>query len=343
MFARNISKRDREKETKPYKIKWLYQCFGVSKQAYYKRIKISNQKELQTTMIKEMIKPIRNLMPKCGGNKLYLNIKYDFKKQDIKMGRDNFFKLLRENHLLVKKTKRYHITTDSKHFFYKSPNLVKDLDISHSEQVFVNDITYIKLQSEHAYLALTTDAYSKKIMGWNVDTNMKVELVKGALQMALKNRTYNHETTIYHSDRGIQYCCPDFSEFAQKKGMILSTTQKSDPYENAVAERINGILKYEFGLNKVIPDLPTAKKMIKQAVDIYNNERIHYSLEMKTPEFAHKNQVHKYKSYKKNYNEKNNIHLNHQVKTEPSSAGEQLVRDTLDERQKCKINGLSIA
>ena len=125
--------------------------------------------------------------------------------------------------------------------------------------------------------------------------------------------------------------------------MILSTTQKSDPYENAVAERINGILKYEFGLNKVIPDLPTAKKMIKQAVDIYNNERIHYSLEMKTPEFAHKNQVHKYKSYKKNYNEKNNIHLNHQVKTKSSSAGEQLVRDTLDERQKCKINGLSIA
>lgn len=280
-------------------------------------------------------------MAKCGGRKLYLNIKNDFKKQDIKMGRDKFFTLLRENHLLVKKTKRYHITTDSKHFFYKSPNLIKDLDITHAEQVWVNDITYIKLESQHAYLALTTDAYSKKIMGWSIDTNMKVELVKAALQMALKNKTYTHKNIIYHSDRGIQYCCPDFSEFATQSRMILSTSQNSDPYENAVAERINGILKYEFGLNKTIPNLDVATKMVKQAVAIYNKERIHYSLEMNTPEYAHINQTHKYKSYKKNYKEKNNVHLNHQVKTEPSSAGEQLVRDTLDERQKCQINGVS--
>lgn len=292
--------------------------------------------------IKDIIKPIRHLMPKCGGRKLYHDIKNDMIKQNVDMGRDRFFKLLRENHLLIKKTKRFHITTDSKHFFYKSPNRIKDLDITHSEQVFVNDITYIKLQSEHAYLALTTDAYSKKVMGWNIDTNMQVDLVKGALQMALKNRTYNHETIIYHSDRGIQYCCPDFTEFAEKRGMLLSTTQKSDPYENAVAERINGILKYEFGLINTIPNLEIATKMVKQAVDIYNNQRIHYSLDMNRPAFAHINQTHKYKSYKKNFNANNNIHLNHQVKTEASSAGEQLVRDTLDERQKCKINGLSI-
>ncbi|OFY83541.1 MAG: hypothetical protein A3F72_13030 [Bacteroidetes bacterium RIFCSPLOWO2_12_FULL_35_15] len=292
-------------------------------------------------MIKEIIKPVRNIMPKYGGNKLYLKIKNDLIKQNVDIGRDRFFKLLRENHLLIKKTKRYHITTDSKHFFYTSPNRIKDLDITHSEQVLVNDITYIKLQSQHAYLALTTDAYSKKVMGWNIDTNMKVELVKGALQMALKNRTYDHKNIIYHSDRGIQYCCPDFTDFAQKKGMVLSTTQKSDPYENAIAERINGILKYEFGLINTLPNLEVATKMVKQAVDIYNNERIHYSLEMNTPEFAHANQTHKYKSYKKNYNEKNNLHLNHQVKTETSSAGEQLVRDTLDERQKCQINGKS--
>jgi transposase InsO family protein len=314
----------------------------VSKQAYYQRIKTNNKKELQTIEIKKLIKPVRDIMPKCGGKKLYINIKQDMILQNINMGRDRFLKVLRENYLLIKKTKRFHITTDSKHFFYKSPNRIKDLDITYAEQVFVNDITYIKLQSEHAYLALTTDAYSKKIMGWNIDTNMKVDLVKGALQMALKNRTYNHETIIYHSDRGIQYCCPDFTEFAQKKGMILSTTQKSDPYENAVAERINGILKYEFGLINTIPNLEIATKMVKQAVDIYNIQRIHYSLNMHTPAFAHINQTHKYKSYKKSFNEKNNIHLNHQVQTETSSAGEQLVRDTLDERQKCKINGLLI-
>lgn len=312
----------------------------MSKQAYYKRIKSDNLKELQTDMIKELIKPIRNVMTTCGGKKLHLHIHDDLKMKNIKMGRDKFFTLLRVNHLLVKKTKRFHITTDSNHFFYKSPNRIKNLDIVHSEQVFVNDITYIQLQSKHAYLALTTDAYSKKIMGWSIDTNMKVELVKGALRMAVKNRTFNHEKVIYHSDRGMQYCCPDFSEFAQQNGMILSTTQNSDPYENAVAERINGILKYEFGLIRTIPNLDVAKKMVKQAVDTYNNQRLHYSLNLNTPAHAHVNQTHDYKSYKKQII-KNNLNLNHQAETEPSSAGEQLARDTHDERQKCQITGKS--
>lgn len=289
-------------------------------------------------MIKDFIKPIRKEMTKCGGRKLHLHIQDNLKMQNIKMGRDKFFTLLRVNHLLVKKTRRFHITTDSNHFFYKSPNRIKDLDIVHSEQVFVNDITYIQLQSRHAYLALTTDAYSKKIMGWNIDTNMKVELVKGALRMAVKNRTYNHENVIYHSDRGMQYCCPEFSEFAKLNGMILSTTQNSDPYENAVAERINGILKYEFGLIRTIPNLAVAAKMVKQAVDTYNNQRLHFSLNMNTPQYAHVNQKHKYKSYKKQIT-KNNLLLNHHAKTEPSSAGEQLARDKPDERQKCQITG----
>jgi transposase InsO family protein len=312
----------------------------VSKQAYYKRIKSDNIKELQTDMIKEFIKPIREEMQTCGGKKLHLHIQDDLKLHNIKMGRDKFFTLLRVNHLLVKKTKRFHITTDSNHFFYKSPNRIKDLEIVHSEQVFVNDITYIQLQSQHAYLALTTDAYSKKIMGWNIDTNMKVELVKGALRMAVKNRTYNHENVIYHSDRGMQYCCPDFSEYAHQNGMILSTTQNSDPYENAVAERINGILKYEFGLIRTIPNLAVATKMVKQAVDTYNNQRLHYSLKLNTPAYAHVNQTHDYKSYKKQIT-KNNLNLNHQAETVTSSAGEQLARDTHDERQKCQITGKS--
>ncbi len=215
------------------------------------------------------------------------------------MGRDQFFDFMRYYNLLIRKTKRYHITTDSNHGFYKSKDLLADLEITHSEQAFVSDITYIKLESQHAYLALVTDAYSKKIMGYKIDTNMRVQLVKEALQMAVKNRVFKHRNVIHHSDRGIQYCCPDFTEFAKSKDIILSTTQNSSPYENAVAERINGILKYEFGLNKTIPNLKTAQKMVKQAVEIYNNERRHYSLEMKTPEFAHKNQIHKYKSYKK--------------------------------------------
>ena len=254
---------------------------------------------MEAVAIKEMIEPIRKKMPRYGTEKLHLDIADKLKESNIKMGRDRFLKFCRHHHLLVPKTRRCFITTDSKHFFYKSPNLIKDLTPSHSEQVFVNDITYIKIEDKHAYLALVTDLYSKKIMGYKLDDNMKVGLVKEALTMAVKNCEHNRQSIIHHSDRGIQYCCPDYSEFAKSKGMILSTTEKYDPYENAVAERINGILKYEFGLIKTIPSLEVANKMLKEAVEVYNNERRHCSLEMMTPTFAHTHQQHNYKSYKK--------------------------------------------
>lgn len=239
-------------------------------------------------------------MPKTGTRKLMEHLQKDLIKNNIKMGRDALFDLLRAWGLLVKKTKRFHITTDSKHFFFKSPNLLKDLDLNHAEQAFVSDITYIKIAGGHAYLALVTDAYSKKIMGWKLDNNMKVSLVKDALQMAHKNCIHNHQNIIHHSDRGIQYCCPDFSEFAQNKGFILSTTQQYDPYENAIAERINGILKYEFGLKKTIKNIEIAKKMIAEAIKIYNNERLHWSLDLKTPQKVHEQyDKQPYKSYAK--------------------------------------------
>ena len=254
---------------------------------------------MEATTIKKLIEPIRKKMPRYGTEKLHLDIKDDLVKKDIKMGRDGFLKFARNHRLLVPKTKRYFITTDSKHFYYKSPNRIKSLTPTHSEQVFVSDITYIKLQDKHAYLALVTDLYSKKVMGYKLDDNMKVGLVKDALTMAVKNCEHKHQNVIHHSDRGIQYCCPDYSDFATDKGMILSTTEKYDPYENAVAERINGILKYEFGLIKTIPSLDIANKMLKESVETYNNERRHCSIEMKTPNFAHTHQTHTYKSYKK--------------------------------------------
>ena len=137
-------------------------------------------------------------------------------------------------------------------------------------------------------------------MGWKLDDNMRVTLVKEALEMAYKNLTYNHKYIIHHSDRGIQYCCPDYSEFAKKRNFILSTTQQYDPYENAVAERINGILKYEFGLINTIKNIETAQKMVKQAVEIYNNNRLHWSLDLKTPQEVHLNyDKQPYKSYKR--------------------------------------------
>jgi transposase InsO family protein len=261
---------------------------------------MQKKREEQKQQIKELIAPIRKLMPRYGTEKLHLDLKSQLKALRIKIGRDKFLQFCREQHLLVPKTKRCFITTDSKHFYYKSPNRIKDMLPTHAEQVFVCDITYLKLDDGYAYLALVTDLYSKKIMGYKLDDNMKVGMVKEALTMALKNRRYSHKKIIHHSDRGMQYCCPDYSEFAGKRGFILSTTEKYDPYENAVAERINGILKYEFGLKRIIPDMKIAAKMVNEAVRLYNGRRLHKSLQMQTPNEAHRNQNHKYATYRKN-------------------------------------------
>lgn len=275
--------------------------FGISKQAYYKRIKSQNIKELKNIQILKIVQNIRKTHPRAGTRKLMQYIKEDLVENNIKIGRDALFTLLRNNGLLVRKTKRFHITTDSKHFFYKSPNLLKDTEIKHSEQALVCDITYIKTDQRHAYLALATDPYSKKIMGYAIEDNMKVEMVKNALKMADKNRMFKTEKIIHHSDRGIQYCCPDYSSFAENLGFTLSTTQQYDPYENAVAERVNGILKYEYGLKHSFVNLKEAQKAVKQAVEIYNTKRIHWSLDFKTPEEVHQQYDKiKYKSYAKN-------------------------------------------
>jgi len=252
---------------------------------------------MEAVAIKKMIEPIRKEMPRYGTEKLHLDIQDKLLKNNIKMGRDKFLSFCREQHLLVPRTKRFHVTTDSKHFFFKSPNLIRDLVPTHAEQVFVSDITYIKLEQGYAYLALVTDLYSKKIMGYSMHHNMKVPMVKEALDLALKNRIYTHEKVIHHSDRGIQYCCPEYSNYAERKGMVLSTTEKYDPYENAVAERINGILKYEFGLIKKTPNIKVAKAMIRQAVFLYNTKRRHRSTGMLTPEIAHQLNQHNYQFY----------------------------------------------
>lgn len=274
--------------------------FGISKQAYYQRIKTQEKREDINQKVLEIVQKARKRQRTMGTRKLYDKIQPELLKNNIKMGRDALFTLLRREGMLVKKHKNYHITTDSNHYYYTSPNLLKETELIHAEQAVVCDITYIKTDEGHAYLSLVTDPYSKKIMGYALEDNMKVEMVKKALKMAFMNRQFNTENIIHHSDRGIQYCCPDYTDFAKKLGFIMSTTQKYDPYENAVSERINGILKYEFGFKDVLPNLQIAKKMIKESVEIYNNERTHWSLDLKTPQQAHNEfDVQIYKSYSK--------------------------------------------
>jgi transposase InsO family protein len=274
--------------------------FGLTKQGYHQRIKRENRRSDRNETLLAMVREVRKTHPRAGTRKLMVYLRQALERANMKIGRNTLNTVLRENNLLVKKTKRFHITTDSKHFYHKSPNILKETELKHSEQVIVSDITYLKTDEVHAYLALATDPYSKKIMGYAVDDNMRVDLVKSALKMAHKNMIFHHDTVIHHSDRGIQYCCPDYSELAEKLNFTLSTTQQYDPYENAVAERINETLKYEYGLNKKVPNLQVLKKLVKQTVDIYNNERVHWSLGLRTPDEIHRSyNALKYKSYSK--------------------------------------------
>ncbi|WP_452228252.1 IS3 family transposase [Lacinutrix sp. MEBiC02404] len=279
----------------------MIECFGISKQAFYKRLKSHKIKENRAQIVVKMVKDYRDEFgQKTGGIKLHKELKPKMKLLGIKMGRDKFYKLLKANRLLVPKTKRYFITTNSKHHFFKYKNLVKDKVPTRAEQLWVSDITYIKTEKKHCYLALVTDAYSKRIMGYKLASHMKTSLCTDALTMAIKNRKYPNQKIIHHSDRGIQYCNPAYTAFAEKNNITISMTEQYDPYENAVAERINRTLKYEYELKQTIKNINLAKKMVKKAVWIYNNKRLHFSLKLNTPNFIHLNQGIEYRSYKKN-------------------------------------------
>jgi len=184
--------------------------------------------------------------------------------------------------------------------YRKYKNLIQDKVPTRPEQLWVSDITYIKTQNGYNYLALVTDAYSKQIMGYKLDNHMRTDLCLDALKMALKNRKYPNLKLIHHSDRGFQYCNPKYTQFAEKSGITMSMTEQYDPYENAVAERINRTLKYEYGLKQTIKNTALAQKMVQQAVYIYNNLRTHISLDLKKPFEVHLKPTIKYKSYRKN-------------------------------------------
>ena len=274
---------------------------GISKQAFYKRLTTQQKKEIDHQKMIKMIKDYRNKVgSKTGGIKLHTELKQDFIDAGIKIGRDKFYRFLRLNNLLVPKTKNYITTTNSNHMYKKYKNLVKDRVPTRPEQLWVSDITYIKTENGHNYLALVTDAYSKQIMGYKLDNHMKTSLCSDALDMAIKNRKYPNRKLIHHSDRGFQYCNPKYTTFAKENGITISMTEQYEPYENAVAERINRTLKYEYGLKKTIKNTDLAQKMTQQAVYIYNNLRTHFSLNLRKPAEVHLNPNIKYKSYRKN-------------------------------------------
>lgn len=271
--------------------------FGVNRQVYYRRKKASQLQRQKATIVIEKVTRIRQSMSEIGTRKLYIKL-YD-ELRALGIGRDRLFAIMKANHLQVVPKRQYHVTTNSHHRFRKHKNLVEHLDIIRPEQVWVSDITYIGTRKHPMYLSLVTDAYSKKIMGFNVSESLNANGAISALKMALKVRRYSPEQLIHHSDRGLQYCCNEYQEILVTSNVKASMTEKYDPYQNAVAERVNGILKQEFIKGILVNDLKLMEKLITQSVHIYNQERPHYSCYMNTPNMMHKQRIIKIKTYKK--------------------------------------------
>lgn len=245
---------------------------------------------LEHELIVQEVLRIRADLPRLGGRKL-LHLLQDFlNRHRIQIGRDQLFDLLRDYNLLVKKRKRKVYTTDSRHRYRKYPNRIKELEIIRAGQLWVCDITYITTKEGFSYLSLITDAYSKKIVGYSLETTLAVEGCLNALKMALATLKENTAKLIHHSDRGSQYCCTEYVQLLEQNLVEISMTENGDPYENPVAERINGILKQELSLGNVFKNFHHAASVLHEAVFIYNEKRPHASCDFLTPVLAHEQQ-----------------------------------------------------
>jgi transposase InsO family protein len=279
--------------------------FGYSKQAYYKRKSHQLTSSLDKEQLKSLVMSVRQKLPKTGSKKLYFMLKDDFRKHQIKIGRDKLIDFLRDEYLLVPKARRYYKTTNSRHWMRKYPNLIKEIKLNKPEQVWVADITYLRTKDKTYYLHLITDAYSKKIVGYNLSDNLMATSTLDALKMAVINRKYSNNL-IHHSDRGLQYCSKEYTEYLSRNNILISMTQSYDPYENAIAERVNGILKEEFGLFEIFENVENLKKQVEESILFYNKIRVHLSINMLTPNQAHLQNKVKLKKWKKINRNKNN-------------------------------------
>jgi transposase InsO family protein len=251
--------------------------------------------------IVELVKKKRKRHKRKGSVKVHGELKSAFLTAGIKCGRDKFLDILRDENMLIHYRKRFIKTTNSKHKFKKYPNLIMDLEINRAEQVFVSDITYIRTKKGFMYLFLITDAYSKQIMGWELSDNLRTINAIKALRMAIGNRRYPERSLIHHSDRGLQYCNPAYINVLGQNGILPSMTTKYDPYENAIAERVNGILKTEYEIGEGFLGEKDAKREIKFAIWLYNTDRSHMSCQGMTPVVAHRVENYKLKKWSRKF------------------------------------------
>lgn len=265
----------------------LCELFGKKRQSYYKYSGRKQEQEVRSKLVLNRVSEIRKDSHRMGTLKLRSILMKEMGSAMTGLGRDAFFKLLRDNDLLVKCKRRFAITTQSNHRFKKWPDLVDRRHPKEPEQIWVSDITYIRIKNRWLYLCLITDAFSRKIMGYKLTHRPTAQACIAALNMAIASRMYPQSKLIHHSDRGIQYCSTSYVKVLQDNQIAISMTQSGSPYDNAVAERLNGILKSEYRMAETFPDYSMALKQLVKAVHIYNNFRPHMSCNFLTPQQAH--------------------------------------------------------
>lgn len=259
---------------------------GYSRQAFYQQKKAVEHKMIAHELIIQQVLMIRSRQKRVGTRKLLIMLEPFLAGHNITLGRDGLFNLLSERGLLIRKRKRkVPRTTYSDHWLRKHPNLIIGMSVLRPNRLWVSDITYITLNEGFAYLSLITDAYSRMIVGYHLHENLDAAGCMKALNMAVKNLPRGN-TLIHHSDRGCQYCCTEYVDCLNNHNISISMTQNSDPRENAIAERVNGIIKQEL-LETSYDSFSKARIGVKNAISIYSYERLHSSIDMLTPFDAH--------------------------------------------------------
>ncbi|MFK7834256.1 MAG: IS3 family transposase [Winogradskyella sp.] len=257
-------------------------CFGLKRDAYYKYKRREDKRLEIEKKVVAIVKNRRKSLPREGVRKLTKSLNNEFVKANLKIGRDTLFNILRKHNMLTLRKKTSPRTTNSLHRFYKYKNIIKDIKVTKSNQVWVSDITYIRTIKGFCYLALITDMYSRKIVGYDISNSLELKGCVRALNKALY-KAKDVKQLIHHSDRGTQYCSNLYTQILKRNNIGISMTQENHCYQNAMAERVNGILKDEFYLDQTFDSLQHAKKATKNAINLYNEIRLHLSLDYKTP------------------------------------------------------------
>lgn len=272
---------------KTQSLRVLCDLLGFSRQAYYARMRDLESDRFERSVLLSLVNEVRLEQPRLGGRKLFFMLQAGFSLHGLHIGRDKFFDFLRQEGLAIRPTHKRTQTTQSHHWLRKYPYLCRDWAPSVAEQLWVSDITYLRAGDRFVYLILILDAYSRRIMGWQLSPTLEAAFCVEALQSALGAREFPERRLMHHSDRGVQYCSEVYTTLLQKHQVQISMTQSGSPYDNAQAERINGILKGEFLLDQTFADFQAAKQKVATSIQVYNEKRPHSSCNYLTPQQAH--------------------------------------------------------